>query len=138
MPIEAVGVWFYAVNTKRYLYLMRSDEKHRGMWSLPGGKCESGEVLLDTLKRECQEEMGVWPECHRLIPLEKFTSPNNRFIYHTFFATISEEFVPTLNSEHIGWAWINSGQLPRPLHPGFGSMMRYREIKNKISLLERG
>lgn len=135
-PIQAVGVWFYAVSTQRYLYLMRSDEKHHGMWSLPGGKQELGETLLDSLMRECQEEIGFWPECLQLIPLEKFTTPDNNFTYHTFFAAVVSEFTPMLNSEHIGYSWVVSGVLPRPLHPGLRNTIRYREIKHKIHQLE--
>lgn len=135
-PIEAVGAWFYAVDTKRYLYLMRNNEKHRGMWSLPGGKQEHNETLLESLIRECREEMAYWPECLQLTPLEKFTANNKHFTYHTFFAAIPHEFVPTLNNEHTGWAWIGRGNLPSPLHPGLRSTMNHKEIRDKIQVLE--
>jgi len=52
--INAVGVWFYAVNTQRYLYLLRNDIKNPGSWGLPGGKVESNETLMDGIVRECQ------------------------------------------------------------------------------------
>lgn len=136
-PIEAVGAWFYAVDTRRYLYLMRSNEKHRGTWSLPGGKQEKGETLLESLIRECREEMNHWPECLQLTPLEKFTATNNCFTYHTFFAAVQSEFCPVLNDEHIGWAWITSGVLPKPLHPGLYSTLQHTEIKQKIRKLEK-
>lgn len=115
---------------------MRNDEKHRGMWSLPGGKQEVGETLLDSLTRECSEEIGRWPECIQLIPLEKFTTSDDFFTYHTFFAAVSEEFTPQLNEEHIGYAWVTSGVLPKPLHPGLRNTVKYREIKHKILKLE--
>ena len=134
--IQAVGAWFYCVNTRRYLFLMRSDFKFRGKWSLPGGKIEMDETLLDSLKRECYEEMGFWPDCNQIIPLERFTSENKRFIYNTFFIPVEEEFVPKLNSEHIGWAWVASGSWPKPLHPGLWSTMSFREIQSKIKSLE--
>lgn len=134
--IEAVGAWFYAVDTKRYLYLMRNNEKHHGMWSLPGGKQERGETLLESLIRECREEMDHWPECLQLTPLEKFTAYNKHFSYHTFFAAIPHEFVPALNDEHIGYSWITAGTLPKPLHPGLFSTLQHTEIKQKIKELE--
>jgi hypothetical protein len=38
---------------------MRNDSKHPNTWGLAGGKCESGETLLDTIHRECWEELGL-------------------------------------------------------------------------------
>ena len=73
-PVNAVGVWFYAVNTQRYLYLMRNDPKHPASWGLPGGRVESGETLMQAITRECQEELGSMPDYIRMIPLEKFTT----------------------------------------------------------------
>ena len=67
--LTAVGVWFYAYDTQRYLYLMRNDAKYPGTWGLPGGKCEPGETLLESIERECQEELGRFPEYIKLLPL---------------------------------------------------------------------
>ena len=66
--VSAVGVWFYSIDTRRYLYLMRSDPKHPGAWGLPGGRVEAGETLLAAMNRECREEMGFVPEYFKMIP----------------------------------------------------------------------
>ena len=80
--VKAVGVWFRASNTGRYLYLLRNDSKHPGAWGLPGGKVETGETLLGGMERECIEELGSFPVYQRLVPLEKFTSADLNFEYH--------------------------------------------------------
>ena len=49
--LNAIGIWFYAKDTKRYLFLLRNDPKHPGSWGLPGGKLEEGESLLGALTR---------------------------------------------------------------------------------------
>jgi 8-oxo-dGTP pyrophosphatase MutT (NUDIX family) len=136
--IKAVGVWFYAVNTRRYLYLMRNDAKHPGTWGLPGGRVESGETLLAAMNRECCEEMGFVPEYSKLLPLEKFTTADLGFEYHTFFCTVANEFCPALNDEHIGYAWINSGTWPKPMHPGLWSTVNFDAVQSKILTIETG
>ena len=86
------GIFFYSKNTKRFLYLLRTDSKNPGNWGIPGGKIEEGETLLDGLGRECMEEVGYWPANLKLVPIQKFV--NNTFTYHTFFCAIEDEFVP--------------------------------------------
>jgi len=130
--IDAVGVWFYSIATDRYLYLLRNDVKNPGCWGLPGGKVDAGENLQEALTRECTEEIGIWPEAIKLVPIEKFTSIDNRFSYHTFFCLVEKEFVPILNNEHYGYSWIKSGVWPKPLHPGLWTTINFKEILDKI------
>lgn len=133
--MNAVGIWFYCIDTQRYLYLMRQDARHPGSWGLPGGKVESGETLGAAIDRECQEELGFVPEYVNLVPLEKFTSIDEHFSYHTFFACVSSEFQPRLNDEHIGYAWINAGTWPKPMHPGLWNTVNFEVIQSKIDTI---
>ena len=135
--VNAVGIWFYSVSTQRYLYLLRNDPRHPNTWGLPGGKIEDNETLIQAIARECTEEMGSMPEYIRLAPVEKFTSADNGFVYHTFFCSVSAEFCPVLNDEHHGWAWIASGTLPKPLHPGLWSTINLDEVRSKIETMEQ-
>jgi len=135
--LNAIGIWFYAKDTKRYLFLLRNDPKHPGTWGLPGGKLEKDENLLGALTRECIEELGSCPETEKIIPIEKFTSADNHFVYHTFFGIVSTEFTPILNDEHYGYAWIDKNTIPRPLHPGLWSTINIDEIKQKIDTVEQ-
>ena len=134
--VNAVGVWFHSTTTNRYLYLLRNDPRHPGTWGLPGGKVDPGESLLAAMTRECEEELGAMPDHQRVIPIEQFTSSDGGFVYHTFFCTVDHEFVPVLNDEHIGWAWIDSGVWPRPMHPGLWSTVNFDAVREKIATLE--
>lgn len=135
--LKAVGVWFRSRDTGRYLYLLRNDVKHPGAWALPGGKLESGETLLGGMERECIEELGSFPTYQRLIPLEKFTSSDGGFEYHTWVCVVTTEFVPRLNHEHLGYAWIDAGQWPRPMHPGLWNTINLQAVQDKILLVEQ-
>jgi 8-oxo-dGTP diphosphatase len=136
--LNAVGVWFYSVSTQRYLYLMRNDPRHPDSWGLPGGKIEEHETLMEAMIRECNEELGSMPNYIKLVPIEKFTSADGGFSYHTFFCSVPTEFAPTLNDEHIGWAWIASGTWPRPMHPGLWSTVNFDAVRNKMATVEHG
>jgi 8-oxo-dGTP pyrophosphatase MutT (NUDIX family) len=131
---NGVGVIFYARDTGRHLFLLRS-AKSPGEWGLPGGKSERGETLKDTLRRECLEEIGYWPEDIKLFPIEQFTSADNKFVYHTFYSMVDEEFIPKLNHEHIGFAWVNKDNYPKPLHRGLFNTLNYKIIQEKIALI---
>jgi 8-oxo-dGTP pyrophosphatase MutT (NUDIX family) len=117
---------------------MRNDVKYPMTWGLPGGKSEPGETLMDTIVRECQEELGYMPEYSRMLPLEKFTTADLGFEYHTFFCIVRNEFRPILNHEHSGYAWIDSGIWPRPMHPGLWSTVNFQAVQNKIATIESG
>lgn len=130
--LNAAGVFFYSTSTNRYLYLLRSDPKSL-TWSIPGGKIEKDETLYDGIKRECLEEIGFFDLELRLIPIQKFVNKN--FTYHTFFCQVDKEFIPSLNDEHIGYAWVKEGQYPKPLHPGLFSTVNIDIVNEKLKAL---
>jgi len=134
--ITAAGILFFSMNTKRRLFLLRSATKHRDTWGLVGGKLEGDETLLEGLIRECQEEVGSVPNILKVIPVEQFTSDDERFVFHTFICVINDEFAPVLNHEHHGYCWLDKGKWPKPLHPGLWSTIGIESVKRKITQVE--
>jgi 8-oxo-dGTP pyrophosphatase MutT (NUDIX family) len=126
--IKSAGVFFYAENTDRYLFLLRSGVNYN--WGLPGGKINKDETLLEGISRECEEEIGVFPAGAKLVPLQKFVNKN--FTYHTFFCKVNNEFIPLLNHEHIGYAWVGDNQYPKPLHPGLFGTVNFDIVQSKL------
>lgn len=132
MSKQAAGVFFYSKSTKRYLYLLRSDQRSP-TWSIPGGGIEKDEALLEGIIRECVEEMNFDISDLKIIPIQKFV--NNNFTYNTFFCEVENEFVPELNDEHEGYAWVKEGQYPKPLHPGLFSTVNIDIVLEKLNSL---
>jgi|TARA_R110002073_G_scaffold5585_1_gene34205 8-oxo-dGTP pyrophosphatase MutT (NUDIX family) len=130
---QSAGIFFYSKSTDRSLYLLRNESKNP-TWSIPGGKIEKNETLLDGLKRECQEEINYWDDDLKLVPIQKFV--NNTFAYHTFFCEVPEEFSPVLNDEHSGYAWVGSDKYPKPLHPGLYSTINIDNVVEKLATLK--
>jgi 8-oxo-dGTP pyrophosphatase MutT (NUDIX family) len=130
-----VGALIYSQSTKRYLFLLRNGAKHGGEWGLVGGKIDAGEIPIQALKREISEEIGT-VTYEKIIPLELFTSDNARFEYHTYIIPVDEEFIPTLNHEHRGYAWTHIEDHPRPLHPGVWRSFNFDSVLKKIRTVE--
>lgn len=132
---QSAGIFFYSQSTDRFLYLLRTDSKNPGSWGIPGGKIEENETLLEGTERECLEEIGYWPNKPKLIPIQKFV--NNKFTYHTFFCEVENEFIPILNDEHCGYAWVGDNQYPKPLHPGLFNTVNFDIVQTKLNNLTK-
>ena len=134
--IEGVGTFIYCSDTQRYLFLLRNSSKYSGTWGLAGGKIDANEQILASLYRELREELGYDFTNDKVIPIEKFTSDNGNFSYHTFLIPVAEEFVPNLNYEHRGYCWVALEDHPKPLHPGVWRTVNFKSVVDKIKTLE--
>jgi 8-oxo-dGTP pyrophosphatase MutT (NUDIX family) len=134
---QGCGAIIYCTSTNRYLFLLRESGKFPGTWGLAGGKIEFGETIEQGLLREIKEELGGEIPGAKILPIEKYTSNNNGFVYHTFLIKVEEEFIPILNHEHIGYCWVPIEHLPTPLHPGVCRTLKFKKIKSKIQVHEK-
>lgn len=130
--IVCSGALFYAKNTKRFLLLQKAKGKHQGTWGLVGGTNNENETAWQGLQREIVEEIGSIPTIIKTIPLETFVSNDTVFNFHTYLCIIEDEFMPTLSSEHQGWAWCTVDGAPKPLHQGLRSSFSNKTIRTKL------
>ena len=129
------GALFYSTSTKRFLLLQRTDFKTRGMWGLVGGRARYTESAFEGLKREITEEVGISPKFKKVIPLEMFTSNDQKFYFNTFVIAIESEFIPKLNKEHSGYCWCNFECWPKNLHAGLRNTLNNKVIKGKLQTI---
>ena len=130
------GGIFLAKDTRRFLFLLRTQGKTAGTWGLVGGKKEpSDNTAYDALTREIEEEVGKTPVIKKIIPLELFVSNDQHFQYNTYVLLVDREFTPTLNEEHSGYAWCNYENYPKPLHQGVKNSFTNKIIRAKLELL---
>lgn len=133
--IKAAGALFLSKSTKRYLFLLRDDDTHTNTWGLVGGRVEGNESIIDCLKREIVEEIGE-KSIDKIIPLDLYTSQDEKFEYHTFACIVTDEFVPRLNHEHKGYCWTTIDGIPKPIHPALYNSINVDEMKSKLQSLE--
>lgn len=117
--IKAAGVVFLAKDTGRCLLQLRnSDKRFKHTWGFFGGIIEREETPFECLQRELGEEIGFMPELAKLNPIDIYQSKDKKFFYYSFVAVVEKEFSPKLNGESAGYAWVDIGVWPKPLHQG--------------------
>ena len=129
------GALFYSTSTKRFLFLQRTETKTQGTWGLVGGLARNTESAFEGLKREILEEVGDTPRFKKVIPLEMFTSNDQKFYFHTYLIAIDGEFIPKLNNEHSGYCWCAFECWPKNLHGGLRNTLNNKSIKGKLQTI---
>ena len=129
------GALFYSTSTKRFLLLQRTDFKTRGMWGLVGGRARYTESAFEGLKREILEEVGETSTFKKIIPLEMFTSNDEKFYFNTFVIAVEKEFIPKLNKEQSGYCWTAFECWPKNLHAGLRNTLNNKAIKGKLQTI---
>jgi len=107
-----VGVGAVIIENDRILLVKRANEPNKGKWSVPGGLVRVGESLVDALKREIREEVGVEIEVDDVacVSEEIFRNGEVRFHYVIidFFARITHGSVrPGSDAAEIRWVPIH-------------------------------
>jgi len=129
--IIGCGALFYNLDTQRFLFLHRTQSKQSNVWGLVGGKNTDEETPWESLKREISEEIGS-VNIIKTIPLETFVSNDENFLYHTYLCVVKNEFIPKLNEEHDGYAWVIFGKWPKPLHQGLRNTLQNKTNQMKL------
>jgi len=134
--LKAAGACIVAKDTKRVLLQQRSlDSSYPRTWGFWGGKVEENENISQGMLREVGEELGfdILDCIYKIYPYDQYHSRDAEFSYYTFIVVVNNEFIPNINEETGGYAWVNIQYLPKPIHPG---AKRTLFKKNKISYLK--
>jgi len=129
--IVCSGALLYALDTNRFLFLHRAHGKRSDVWGLVGGKNETAETPFKSLLREIKEEIGDL-EIKKTMPLETFVSTDSKFSFHTYLCIVPKEFIPILNDEHDGYAWVSFSKWPKPLHQGLRNTLQSKLNLTKL------
>jgi len=129
--IVCSGAIVYSLDTQRFLFLHRQNGRTANLWGLVGGTNEQEETPWIALQREIVEEIGEI-DILKTIPLETFISNDEKFLFHTYLCVVKNEFMPILNHEHNGYAWVQFGSWPKPLHIGLKNTLSNKTNQTKL------
>lgn len=109
-PITTVGVLIISKDDR--IFLARSERKWHGKWTIPGGKVDSGETLIEAAIREVKEETNLdisdvrfGKICESIFSEEFFK--RRHFVMHDYVARLeSPQEAVVLNDEAEEYGWF--------------------------------
>ena len=102
-PQIAVGA--VVLRNEEILMIQRGQEPGQGLWSIPGGRVEHGEYLVDALKREVKEETGLDVEVGEMLGiLEVIGDPH--YVILDFVARVVGAGDPVVGGDAAAVSWV--------------------------------
>lgn len=101
------------------MHRRRDKRAYPDVWDLPGGLVEVGESLLDALRRELHEELGVQITTGSASHLCRMTAgPTNEPVLLSAWLVREWEGTPAnvAPDEHDEIGWFSVEELPPPVH----------------------
>lgn len=117
----------------RFLVLQRGRRDQQfGLWGIPGGKLDSGELPISGLCRELQEETELCIEEKNISLLGQVistTTTDGKYGLYLYHACVSSEFQPKITfPEHLSYKWVSVDEfIALPLLHAQGEAFRWVE-----------
>lgn len=87
------------------LLVRRGRSPAAGEWSVPGGRVEPGELLMEAVVRELHEETGLRAVCGPLVGWVERTGEDHHFVILDFEATVASDLEPVAGSDAAEARW---------------------------------
>lgn len=122
-PMVAVGA--VVVVDERLLLIRRGRGVAVGLWSLPGGVVEPGELLAEAVVRELAEETGLEGVCGPLVGVvERFVEGHHYVILDHRVTLLDPDAVPTAGDDAADVAWVPLSEVAEwPLVDGLAEFL---------------
>lgn len=130
-PVVAVGA--IAVDNGDLLLVRRAHGPAPGFWSVPGGKVEPGELLVEAVVRELQEETGLEGVCGGLVGYAERLDEGLHFVILDFEVEVLERREPVPGDDASAAAWVPLGDVADlPLVDGLAEFLHDHGIITTI------
>lgn len=123
-----------ATRTNELLMVRRGSHPGRGLWSVPGGRVESGETLAEAVVRELAEETGLEAVCGGLMGWVERIGPDHHFVIMDFEVTVISSSEPVAGDDAAEAAWVPVWTVPElPLVDGLAEFLAEHGVIETIS-----
>jgi 8-oxo-dGTP diphosphatase len=95
-----------AVSDDHILLIRRGRSPGKGLWSVPGGRVESGEAMAEAVVRELREETGIETVCEDLVGWVERMGHGYHFVIFDFRVTILGDVEPRAGDDAAEAAWV--------------------------------
>lgn len=109
-PVVAVGG--VAVVDGALLLVQRATAPEAGRWTIPGGRVDPGESVLEAVRRELYEETGLRVACGRLLGWAERRGPGYHFVILDFVVSTGGRGDPSPGSDASAVAWVPLADVP--------------------------
>jgi 8-oxo-dGTP diphosphatase len=96
----------------RIVVVRRGHAPSEGLWSLPGGRVEPGETLVEAVRREVREETGLEVDVHQVVG--RIDIPHDAVVYDVsdFAATVRGRPSPLVcGDDAVDAMWVTRPEL---------------------------
>ncbi|HUB92603.1 MAG TPA: NUDIX domain-containing protein [Candidatus Saccharimonadales bacterium] len=106
------------IRNRKGQILFVSSYKWKGMWSIPGGHVELGERIVDALRREIKEEVGIEVTVTRLLNVQSAIYPKHfvrkvHFIFFNYLCEAKADKVKIDKDEVQSYKWVTPEETRR-------------------------
>lgn len=113
IPRVEVAVGAIVRRGDELLLVRRGREPAVGEWSVPGGRVEPGETLMEAVVRELEEETGLRGVCGPLVGWVERIGDDWHFVILDFEATVAGDAEPAAGDDALEARWWPVGEVAK-------------------------
>lgn len=126
-PEVAVGA--ILIEDDDLLLVRRARPPAAGLWSLPGGRVERGETMVEAVVREVAEETGLECVCGEMVGWSEVIDDDHHFVILDFRAHLLERADPVAGDDAADARWVRLGDVAEMrLVPGLAEFLHDHQV----------